>query len=207
MSNSIVHIIDDDINVRESISGLLETIGFMTETFCSVEDFINKQKHQNNGCILLDLRMAKTSGLEFLRDSQKFTSLPIIMMSGYGDIATAVESMKCGAIDFLEKPINPQQLIESVNRGLKINEHGFQQKDRTEVIDSRLKKLSPREKEVLECLLDKQTSKIVARRLGISFRTVEIHRKNILTKLEYRSLSELLKELQGKKYLLPGEKA
>lgn len=190
----LVHIVDDEDSVRRSASFMLRTSGFDTRTYQSGVEFLKDAKHADPGCVLLDVRMPEMDGLEVQRTmNERGISLPVIVLTGHGDISIAVQAMKAGAVDFLEKPFEKAQLLNAL-------EVGFARLDRREgTVTSahdagvRIAALTAREQDVLRGLARGHPNKTIAYDLGISPRTVEVHRANLMAKLEVRSLSEALR--------------
>ena len=190
----LVHLVDDDEAVRRSAGFMLKTSGFQVRTYESGVELLKAVASLEAGCILLDIRMPGIDGLEVhqaLKD--KGVTLPVIIMTGHGDVALAVQAMKGGAIDFIEKPFEKAVLLAAIDQGLAHLRRAAA--DRTSADDAavRLQKLTAREREVLDGLARGLPNKTIAYDLGISPRTVEIHRANLMTKLEVRSLSEALR--------------
>ncbi len=189
-----IFVVDDDEAVRDSLGALLESAGFEVETFTSGADFLDHLDPGRGGCIVLDVRMPGLSGLEIQEKlAEKRIAMPVIIITGHGDVPIAVQAIKAGAIDFIEKPFGDDVILESVHRALK---HGEQiQRDASSAaeIEARVARLTPREREVLGQLVIGNPNKIIAYELGISPRTVEIHRARVIEKMEARSLSHLVR--------------
>ena len=189
-----VFIVDDDAGVRKSIGELLISVGLAVETFQSAQSFLDAFDTARPGCLVLDVRMARMSGLALeAKLAEMGADIPIVFISGHGDISMAVNAIKRGAVDFVPKPYQEQQLLDAVNEALRrdalrraapLDASGFAQ---------RLQMLSPREHEVLDLALKGHSSKAIARELGISHRTVELHRSHLLEKLEVASITELMR--------------
>jgi len=192
--NSVVHVIDDDEAVRESLAFLLNTARLKVRTYDSAEAFLSSLPHIDPGCIVTDVRMPETSGIDLLRRLKELKlGMPVIVITGHGDVQLAVEAMKIGATDFIEKPFDDELLLAAVKSALSGWEKVTQQEtQRTKLLDS-LKTLSARERDVLEGLVAGKPNKIIAFDLGISPRTVEIYRANVMTKMNAGSLSELVR--------------
>jgi two-component system response regulator FixJ len=195
MSDSqIVHVIDDDDAARDSLRFLLESARLMVRTYDSAVKFLSDLPRREAGCVVTDVRMPEMTGIDFLRRlKQEQTAFPVIVITGHGDIALAVEAMKLGAIDFFEKPFDDDALLSSVSRALSRQEDDAKRTAAKAEIISRLATLSPREREVLEGLVAGQPNKNIAMDLAISPRTVEIYRANVMTKMNASSLSELVR--------------
>jgi two-component system response regulator FixJ len=192
--DSVVHVIDDDEAVRESLAFLLRANQIEVQTYESGTVFLRALPHLKAGCVVTDVRMPEISGIELLRRLQELKIfLPVIVITGHGDVPLAVEAMKFGAADFLEKPFDDEILLAAVRSALnRQDSEGKRQAERA-AIDDRLAALSNREREVLEGLVAGRANKQIAFDLGISPRTVEIYRANLMTKMQAASLSELVR--------------
>src|SRR5215471_13925235 len=190
-ADEIVHVIDDDEAVRQSIEFLLRTAGVTARTYDSASTFLNALPTIDSGCIITDVRMPGISGIDLLRRlGEMRIKMPVIVITGHGDVPLAVEAMKIGAIDFLEKPFADDLLLASVQAALnRSQENAARDAERAEV-QARLATLTNREREVLEGLVAGKPNKVIAFDLAISPRTVEIYRANVMTKMEATSLSE-----------------
>jgi two-component system, LuxR family, response regulator FixJ len=193
-ADAIVHVIDDDEAVRESVEFLLRTSGITARTYESATAFLGALPSINSGCVITDVRMPGVSGIDLLRRiAEMRLKIPVIVMTGHGDVPLAVEAMKVGAIDFIEKPFDDELLLRSVRSALsRSQENTAREAEQTE-LHARLSTLTNREREVLEGLVAGKPNKIIAFDLAISPRTVEIYRANVMTKMEAGSLSELVR--------------
>jgi two-component system response regulator FixJ len=190
----LVHIVDDEDAIRRSASFMLRTTGFDTRTYQSGIEFLKEAKHVDPGCVLLDVRMPGMDGLEVQRElNDRGIALPVIVLTGHGDISIAVQAMKAGAVDFLEKPFEKAQLMVALEAGFAKLERREDAATTTHDAEVRIAALTAREREVLQGLARGFPNKTIAYDLGISPRTVEVHRANLMTKLEVRSLSEALR--------------
>ena len=190
----VVHVIDDDEALRESLAFLLGTAHFEVRVYDSAVRFLERLGQAEPGCIITDVRMPGMSGLELLRQLVKLgATFAVIVITGHGDVPLAVEAMKLGAVDFLEKPFDDNALIAAVRSALNRREHDLEQDSEKLEIHSRIAALSNRERQVLEGLVAGQANKTIAFALGISPRTVEIYRANVMTKMKAGSLSELVR--------------
>jgi len=188
--NRIVHIVDDDEAVRQSLAFLLSSTGLAVRLYDSASAFLAGLASVKGGCLITDMRMPDMTGLELLHQLRaKACGLPAIVITGHGDVALAVEAMKAGAVDFIEKPFDQEAILTAVKAAL---ERGGEGGDTT-AIAARLASLSERERQVLEGLIAGHPNKTIAYDLGISPRTVEVYRANLMTKMEARSLSELIR--------------
>lgn len=189
-----IHLVDDEESVRRSTSFLLRTSGYDVDTYPSGVDFLQKVADAKPGCILLDVRMPEMDGIEVQAElARRGVALPVIVLTGHGDVGTAVAAMKGGAIDFLEKPFERDALVEALERGFERMEQGEAAAAGQADAIQRIGLLSPREQDVLRGLVRGHPNKTIAYDLGISPRTVEVHRANAMAKLGARSLSEALR--------------
>lgn len=189
-----VHVVDDDDSVRRSVGFMLKTSGYRVHSYSAGAEILKASKMLEPGCILLDIRMPGMDGLEVqcaLREAG--VSFPIIIMTGHGDVPLSVRAMKAGAIDFIEKPFEKDVLLAALEQGFATLRRADGSRERASDAAVRLQVLTPREREVLEGLAEGFPNKTIAYDLGISPRTVEIHRANLMTKLGVRSLSEALR--------------
>ncbi|MCJ7527071.1 MAG: response regulator FixJ [Methyloceanibacter sp.] len=190
--NSIVHIVDDDEAVRQSLAFLLGSAGLAVRLYDSATAFLAGLASVKGGCLVTDIRMPDMTGLELLHALKaKGCGLPAIVITGHGDVALAVEAMKAGAVDFIEKPFDEEAILHAVQAALARGSEG--EGGDAPAIAARLASLSERERQVLEGLIAGQPNKAIAYDLGISPRTVEVYRANLMTKMEARSLSELIR--------------
>ncbi len=190
----VVHLVDDDAAIRRSVGFMLKTSGHRVDAYESGTELLKQSDDLEQGCILLDIRMPGMDGLEVQQELQKKgVSLPVIIMTGHGDVALAVRAMKAGAVDFIEKPFAKDVLLASLEEGYRRLSRKEATHDRMRDAVVRLHALSPREREVLDGLANGLPNKTIAYDLEISPRTVEIHRANLMTKLGARSLSEALR--------------
>jgi two-component system, LuxR family, response regulator FixJ len=190
----VVHLVDDDEAIRRSVGFMLRTSGFHVHTYESGVELLKATPNLEPGCILLDIRMPGMDGLEVqaaLRD--KGVTLPVIIMTGHGDVSLAVQAMKAGAVDFIEKPFEKALLLSAIEHGIDRLRRTAANRDQADEASVRLQALTAREREVLDGLARGLPNKTIAFDLGISPRTVEIHRANLMTKLDVRSLSEALR--------------
>ena len=188
-----VHLVDDDDAIRRSVGFMLRTSGFAVEAHPSGVHLL-KEKELAAGCILLDIRMPEMDGLEVQRALlERGVTLPVVVMTGHGDISIAVQAMKAGAVEFIEKPFEKAVLLAAVEEGFARLDRSDRKRVRAEEAAVRVQALTSREREVLEGLAKGFPNKTIAYDLGISPRTIEIHRANLMTKLEVVSLSEALR--------------
>lgn len=190
----LVHIVDDDDAIRRSVSFALKTSGFQVRTYGSGSEILKASAELEEGCILLDIRMPGMDGLE-VQDALKGkgVTLPVVIMTGHGDVSLAVRAMKAGAIDFIEKPFQKALLLSAIEQGFGRLRHASANREQANNAAVKLQALTPREREVLSGLAQGLPNKSIAYDLGISPRTVEIHRANVMSKLGARTLSEALR--------------
>jgi len=191
-----VYVIDDDAAMRDSLEFLLDSAGFMVQLFDSAAVFLNALPELAFGCVVTDIRMPEIDGIELLRrlnSSPDARKLPVIVMTGHGDVPLAVEAMKLGALDFLEKPFEDDRLIGVIETALSQNESGATGEAIAADLAARIDSLTQRERQVMQGLVDGQSNKVIAREYDISPRTVEVYRANVMTKMQAGSLSELVR--------------
>ena len=194
MTHVTVHIVDDDVAVRAALRTLLRAASFMTEEYSSAEQFLERVDSGKPGCVLADLRMPGMSGLELQRAlNERDAPQPIIFMSGHADVAMAVKAMKAGAADFLEKPVDGELLVETIRHWAQhaLQTHQAHRGRAQNII--KLQRLTPREREIMNLLVEGKQNKQIASLLGISCRTVEAHRSKLMKKLGARSVSEVVR--------------
>ena len=190
----VVYVIDDDDAVRQSLEFLLRTAGFTVRSFETAKAFLEIMPQLHSGCIITDVRMPGISGIDLLRRVKELgVDIPVIMITGHGDISLAVEAMKIGATDFLEKPFDDDQLLAALRSTLSRDAGKAERKAEVAEIHDKLATLSNRERQVLEGLVAGSANKTIAFDLGISPRTVEIYRANLMTKMAANSLSDLVR--------------
>jgi two-component system response regulator FixJ len=190
----IVHVIDDDAAVRDSLAFLLSSAGIPAETHESAVAFLDRHGGADVGCIVTDIRMPEVNGLDLLRRVKESNpELPVILITGHGDVPLAVEAMKLGAADFIEKPFDDEALLAAIGAALDRNRRREREEAQLLELRARLASLSAREREVLDGLVAGHPNKTIAYDLGISPRTVEVYRANVMTKMQAATLSELVR--------------
>ena len=195
---SKVFVVDDDDAVRDSITELVESVGLCAQSYSSAVAFLADFTPVLRGCLVLDVRMAELSGLALQRRLNDLGStLPVIILTGHGDVPMAVEAMRNGAVDFIQKPYREQSLLDSINDALRMDAEARKSNDTHNNLQARMASLTEREMEVFEQLRHGKSSKTIARKLNISPRTVESHRHNLLHKMAVTSVKELLVLLAG----------
>lgn len=193
-ADALVIIIDDDPDVREALVGLLDTVGLATQTLSDADSYFEKAPHSGPCCLVLDVRLPGLGGLEFQRRlAQDNIQVPIIFVTGYGDVPMSVRAMKAGAVEFLTKPINEQQFLEAVQTALRRDEMRLEAERGVAVLQERFGTLTGRERQVMELLVAGLANKQVAGELDISEVTVRLHRVQVMRKMQVRSLAELIR--------------
>ncbi len=194
MSEPVIYIVDDDDSVRDSLSLLLNFRGFRTREFASAEDFLETWKSEWSGCLLLDLRMTGMDGLALQQAlTERGSRLPIVFLTGHGDIAHARAALKAGAVDFLEKPIDHEALFQSLAEAMRKNNEQQEEERRQADLERRIARLSEREHQVMERVVAGQHNREIAAELEISPRTVEVFKARMMEKMQARSVPELVK--------------
>jgi two-component system response regulator FixJ len=193
-SSKLVHIVDDEESMRRSTGYALKTTGYAVATWASGTEFLKQVRHAEQGCILLDVRMPDIDGLEVQQVlAARGVTMPVVIMTGHGDITIAVQAMKAGAVDFLEKPFEKSALLNAVEAAFERIAKAADATIKAQDAATLLAALTPRERDVLEGLAQGLPNKTIAYDLGISPRTVEVHRANLMAKLDVRSLSDALR--------------
>jgi two-component system, LuxR family, response regulator FixJ len=189
-----VYVIDDDAAMRDSLSFLLDAANFEVALFESATNFLEMLPRLDFGCVVSDVRMPGIDGIELLKRMKSLDSrFPVVIITGHGDVALAVEAMKLGAVDFLEKPFEDDRLIGMIEAAIRYGEPAAKDEAFTRDIASRIDSLSPRELQVMEGLIAGLSNKMIARNYDISPRTIEVYRANVMTKMQAGSLSELVR--------------
>jgi len=188
-----VYIVDDDSDVADSMSMLLESTGLRTEQYHSAEEFLKTPIDLLVGCLILDVRMPDMSGLDLHQEIKRNNAnLPVVFVTGHGDVPMAVQAMKNGALEFLQKPFRDQEFIDCVNRALKTNSEALDEINRRRSIQARIDSLTKREYEIMRLIAAGNITKVVASKLSISPRTVEIHRARTMEKMQAKTLAQLV---------------
>lgn len=190
---STVFVVDDEQGVRDSLALLVRSVGLAAETYASAGEFLDAYDPEQHGCLVTDIRMPGMSGLELQEKlSTEGVHIPVIVLTGHGDVPAAVRALKAGAVDFVEKPFNPQALLDLIQQAVARDAEIRQQAAREAELAERMARLTPREKEVMELVVSGKANKVIAIELTISERTVELHRGRIMKKMGVRSLAELM---------------
>jgi two-component system response regulator FixJ len=189
-----VYVVDDDDGMRRALDTLLRTVGYRTAVFSRPSEFLSQFKAETQGCLVLDIRMPDMSGLEVQEHLNRMGSmLPVIFITGHGDVPMAVQAMKEGAFEFIQKPFRDQELLDRINHALKLDAEYRSTAARRSEVQQRLESLTPREKQVMGFIVDGSANKVIAIDLGLSERTVEIHRAKVMEKMGARSVAHLVK--------------
>jgi len=189
-----IFIVDDDPSVRESTELMLKSVGFNVKTFVSAQDFLDARFQEGPGCVVLDVRMPGMSGLELQEKLVSVkTPLPVIFITGHGTVPMSVRAMKAGAVDFLQKPFEEQDLLDAIQRAISQQRERKSKRDEADELRKRLKALTPREYEVFSLLVTGMANKEVAYELGMSERTVKAHRARVMEKMSARSFADLVR--------------
>jgi two-component system, LuxR family, response regulator FixJ len=189
-----VFVVDDDDAVREGIAFLLDSAGFRVTAFASAGDFLAAHADGRRGCLVLDVRMPHMTGLELQQElNARRSRLPTIFITGHGTVTTAIAALRAGAFDFIEKPVRDDILIDSVRRALDWEETTRELADRHATIAARHRSLTDREREVMALVVEGAPNKVIAHRLGVAVKTIEVHRARVMEKMEARTLSALVR--------------
>jgi two-component system response regulator FixJ len=190
----LIYIVDDDDGMRRALSTLMSTVGYHAVAFARPNEFLSNHDPDQRGCVVLDVRMPEMSGLEVQQKLNKSGAmLPVILITGHGDIPMAVQAMKDGAFDFLQKPFRDQDLLDRIHGALKLDAENRAAVEKQADVKRREESLTPREREVMVLVVDGHANKVIAIDLGLSERTVEIHRANVMEKMGARSVAHLVK--------------
>ncbi len=193
-SEPAVFVVDDDAAVRRFLGGLIESVELRVEAYASAQDFLEAYEPGRPGCLVLDVRMPGMSGLELQRElTDRAIDLPVIVLTGHGNVQVAVHAMKAGAVDFIEKPFDNELLLDRIQKAVAESLRAASERVKRNEIAIRLQQLTPRERQVLDLVISGETNKGVARHLDISERTVEIHRANVMRKMRATSLANLVR--------------
>jgi len=193
----VVFIVDDDASVREALMDLFLSMNFDAQSFETAAVFLRQADFSRHGCILLDVRLPGISGLEFQSQLERIgNKMPIVFMTGFGDIPMSVRAMKAGAVDFLTKPFRDQDILDAVAMAIERDSLRRQQNAQNDAVTSLVQTLTPREREVMDCVVRGLMNKQIAFELGISEVTVKLHRGNVMRKMEARSVVDLVKKTE-----------
>lgn len=191
---SNVYVVDDDKLARESLEWLIESVGLPVKTYDSGQRFLDDYSRSMAGCLVLDVRMPEISGMDLhAKLKQQGCTLPVIIMTGHADVSMAVRAMKAGVYDFIEKPYNDSLMLERIQSAIAFDLDNRKAQERISGVNEHLSTLTPREKEVLHYVLKSIANKVIAAELGISIKTVELHRSNLMSKMQASSVTELVR--------------
>ena len=189
-----VFLVDDDEAVRDSLGLLMKSVALTSRSFASAAEFLAKYDPESPGCLVLDIRMPGMSGMELQQKLIEMRAiLPIIFITGHGDIPMAVEAMQRGAVDFIPKPFRDHELLDRINKAIEDDRENRDALVEREEVEKRVEKLTPREKQVMELVVQGKANKVIAGDLEVSQRTVEIHRARVMEKMQVRSLAQLVR--------------
>ncbi len=194
MTDALVYIVDDDSDMRDSLAWLMKTVGLRTKTFASAAAFLRDFSPNGPGCVLLDVRMPGTSGLDLFEELvARGAGMPVIFITAYADVPMAVRAIKSGAVEFVEKPFNRQTLLDKVQRAIKDDAERHSRLAKSELVQAKFRNLTSKEREVIELVKQGLPNKEIAARLDITLRAVELRRSGLMRKLGVRSLADLLR--------------
>jgi two-component system, LuxR family, response regulator FixJ len=190
----IVFVVDDDPGTRDSLRWLLQSVGLRVHTLATAEEFLNTYEAAQPGCLVLDVRMPGMSGLNLQETLvARNITLPVIIITGYAEVPTAVRALKTGAIDFIEKPFNDDVLLDRVRHAIEVDRQERSARDQRAQAEKRFAQLTPREREVMQLVVVGKANKVIAGELGLSPKTVEVHRASVMSKMDADSVAELVR--------------
>lgn len=197
-SEPLVHIVDDDVAMRSSLAYLAESVGWLTVEYASAEDFLARAERHRPGCLVLDVRMPTMSGLELQQAMSEIGwALPVVFITGHGDVSMAVQAMKCGAADFIEKPFKDQVLLDAIARAVRQSVEAARTRRARGAVNGLFAQLTGREREVAILVAKGLSSKMIGRRLSISDKTVQVHRSHLMEKLAVHSAADITRLLMA----------
>jgi FixJ family two-component response regulator len=192
--DGVVFVVDDDASLRESLEDLIRSVGLRVEAFASAQEFLHSQRLDLPGCLVLDVRLQGPSGLDLQkRMAEADIEIPIIFISGYGDIPMTVQAMKAGAVEFLTKPFRDQELLDAIQQALELDHRARARRAKIEELHSRYRSLTPREREVIALVVAGLLNKQIAGELGTSEASVKVHRQHVMEKMGAGSLADLVR--------------
>lgn len=192
-----VFVVDDDLSIREALSSLIRSVGLRVETFPSAADFLQQPRPAGNACLVLDVRMPGLSGLDLQAEfARRGEPIPIIFITGHGDIPMAVRAMKAGAVEFLSKPFRDEDLLDAIRHALEQGRVARDEADELSEVRSKYDSLTSREREVITFMIAGALNKQAAAELGVSEMTIKVHRHNIMRKMKVRSLPDLVRMME-----------
>nr|WP_208321374.1 response regulator transcription factor [Thiohalophilus thiocyanatoxydans] len=194
MKQATIHVVDDDQAVRESIEWLIESVGLNIRTYASANEFLENYTEDSLGCLILDVRMPGISGLDLQHIlTERGIDLSVVFVTGHGDVPMAVRALKNGAVDFIEKPFNDQLLLDTIQSAVQKHSQRLKQRAELENLQTRYDNLTTREQEVMDRVVTGKPNRDVGGELGISVKTVEVHRAKVMEKMRARSIADLVK--------------
>jgi FixJ family two-component response regulator len=203
---TVVCVVDDDPSVRKGLARLLGSAGYQIRAFASAQDYLDSGESQGGGCLVLDLQLPGPSGLDLQEAlARAGGAVPIVFITGHGDIPASVKAMKAGAVDFLQKPFEPEALLEAVRQALSRASEGAGTRERVRALQRRIERLSPRERQVFAFVARGWLNKQAAVELGITEKTIKVHRARVMQKLGAKSLADLVRIADRAGFGLPGE--
>ena len=192
--SAVVYVVDDDAAVRDSLEMLMQSVDLLCQSFASASDFLEKHDPEQHSCLVADIRMPGMSGLDLQEElNRRSSTIPILFITGHGDVPMAVDAMKSGALDFIQKPFRDQDLLDRIHQALESDEERREDNRELSETRNRIGRLTARETEVMHRVVQGQANKVIALDLGVSQRTVEIHRARVMQKMGARSLAELVR--------------
>jgi len=193
-SKPVVFVVDDDPAMRKSLRWLIESVGLDVESYATAHEFLDAYDPDQAGCLVVDVRMPGMSGLDLQEKlNQLKIGIPIIIITGHADVSMAVRAMKSGAVDFIEKPFSDQALLDRIQSAIDLDTRNRERRARTKQVDDRITLLTPREREVMDLVVDGKSSKEIAAQLGLSPKTIEVHRAHLMEKMQADSLADLIR--------------
>jgi two-component system response regulator FixJ len=190
----VVYVVDDDEGMRSALNVLLSTVGYRTGIFSRPGEFLTQLDPDARGCVLLDIRMPEMSGLELQQElNRRGCMLPVIFITGHGDIPMTVQAMKAGAFEFVQKPFRDQDLLDKINHALQLDAENHNYLEHRAEVLRRIESLTPRERQVKDRVVNGDSNKVIAIDLGLSERTIEIHRSKVMEKMGARSVAHLVR--------------
>jgi two-component system, LuxR family, response regulator FixJ len=193
-SNATVFVVDDDPAIRESLRWLIESVGLNVKVFPTAQEFLEGYDPSTPGCVVLDIRMPGMSGLDLQNElATREIPVPIIIITGHAEVPVAVRALKAGAMDFIEKPFSDQLLLDRIRRAIEVDAQSRRVRSEQAEVAARLGQLTPREREVMDLVIAGKANKVIASELGLSPKTVEVHRAHVMKKMQVASLADLVR--------------
>ncbi|HEX7410377.1 MAG TPA: response regulator FixJ [Candidatus Binatia bacterium] len=193
-SNATVFVVDDDPAIRQSLRWLIESVGLNVKVFSTAQEFLEGYDPSTPGCLVLDIRMPGMSGLDLQNElATREIQVPIIIITGHAEVPVAVRALKAGAMDFIEKPFSDQLLLDRIRRAIEVDAQSRRVRSEQAEVDARLGQLTPRERQVMDLVIAGKANKVIASELGLSPKTVEVHRAHVMKKMQVASLADLVR--------------